>query len=157
MILKSNCMYYTTVGTILCCVLLKTGLTFISNSFKHYSATWSCSCEGNVRYVIATGTLFAKMQQISSWYFIKVEDMTDKRSDTDRVFFKLRRFLANRGYISNFRVVFSNSCVEQYMYYVIMFRLRQWGDSGGDCDITQAQKCWRETVKVHGTILFNPC
>lgn len=83
--------------------------------------------------------------------------MTDKRSDTDRVFFKLRRFLANRGYISNFRVVFSNSCVEQYMYYVIMFRLRQWGDSGGDCDITQAQKCWRETVKVHGTILFNPC
>lgn len=51
----------------------------------------------------------------------------------------LRRFLANRGFISNSRVVFSNSCVEQYMYYVIMFRLRQWGRGSGG-DKTQAKK-----------------
>lgn len=39
-----------------------------------------------VRYIIATGALF--LQKCSTnWHFMKDEDMTDKRSDTDRGFF----------------------------------------------------------------------
>lgn len=75
--------------------------------------------------------------------------MTDKKSDTDRGFFFYVEEIPveKRIYFLFQGSFFSNSCVEQYMYYVIMLRLRQWGDSGGDCDITQAQKCWPETVK----------